>query len=184
MTQLAYLRQATGSQLLEFALALPFLVVLAIGVADFGEAYNLKQKLNNAAREGARTAASSPTADLNCGSCGSTPNSITAIRNAVANYLTNASVSYCTIGTSATYTASNLTWTYALSGSGCSGSSYSLTIQRGYSFTSGSNTVVASQVTLSYPYTWTFGRVIGLLVSGSSGPSSITIASNAIMQNL
>jgi len=175
------LRAATGSQLLEFALGLPFLVVMVVGVIDFGEAYNLKQKLNNAAREGARIAASSPTADLNCGGCSTTPNSVTAIRDAVANYLTNANVSYCTIGTSATYAAANQTWTYPLSGSGCSGGS--LTIERGYLFNSGSGPVSASQVSLNYPYTWTFGRVIALLV-GSSGPTSITISSNAVMQNL
>lgn len=180
------LSQPDASQLLEFALALPFLVVLVVGIADFGEAYNLKQKLNNAAREGARVAASSPTADINCGSCSSTPLSIKALRNTVANYLSNAGISYCTIGTSATYAAADQTWTYALSGSGsgCSGSGLGLTIKRGYSYTSGTATVVASSVTLSFPYTWTFNRVIGLLKSGASPALPTTITSNAIMPNL
>ena len=180
---------AEGSQLLEFAFVLPFLVVLAIGVADFGEGYNLKQKLNNAAREGARMAASSPVADLNCGgACGSTPSSITAIRNAVANYLTNAEVTYCAISTSGSQSGTARTWTYAVSGTGCpscpTGSTCNLQIGRAYWFTSGNNTEVASRVTLTYPYTFTFGRVIGLLAQGPSDPSSIAITSNAIALNL
>ena len=46
-----------GAQLLEFALVLPILLVFSVGIMDFGQAYNLKQKLNNASREGARFAA-------------------------------------------------------------------------------------------------------------------------------
>ena len=53
----AILRGCEGAQLLEFALVLPLLVVLVIGVSDFGGAYTLKDKLANAAREGARIAA-------------------------------------------------------------------------------------------------------------------------------
>lgn len=161
-------------------------VVLVVGVADFWEAYNLKQKLNNAAREGARVAASSPTADINCGSCSTTPLSITALRNTVTNYLSNAGISYCTIGTSATYTAAGQTWTYALSGSGsgCSGSGLGLTIRRGYTYTSGTNTEEAPLVSLSFPYTWTFSRVIALPKSRASPTLPSTITSNAIMPNL
>lgn len=178
------LARAGGSQLLELALVLPILLVLAIGGADFGGAYNLKQKLNNAAREGARIAASSPPNDISCGGspCSSTPSSITAIRNAVANYLGSANVAYCTISTSGSQSGAAPTWTYALSGTGCSGSGYGLTIQRQYQFSSGTNTVLASQVTLSFPYTWTIGRVIGLI--GGSFPNAIAITSNSIMPNL
>ena len=43
-----------GSELLEFALVVPLLLVFVVGIVDFGSAYNLKQQLNNAAREGAR----------------------------------------------------------------------------------------------------------------------------------
>ncbi len=48
----ALLADASGSQLLEFAVALPLLVVLVVGIFDFGEAFNVKQKLSNMAREG------------------------------------------------------------------------------------------------------------------------------------
>jgi Flp pilus assembly protein TadG len=37
----------------EFALVLPFLAVLALGTVDLGRAFQLKNRLTNAAREGA-----------------------------------------------------------------------------------------------------------------------------------
>lgn len=172
----------SGSQLLEFALALPFLVVLSIGLVDFGSAYNLKQKLANAAREGARIGASSPTADLNCGSCATTPNSVTAIRDAVANYLTNANVTACTVGTTPTYSATNLTWTYTSSTKECS--AFTLTIQRGYTYTSGTSLIVATNVALNYPYTWSFNRIIGLLVPGANPALPTALTTGAVIENL
>ena len=45
-------------------MALPLLVVFVVGIFDFGGAFNLKQMLNNIAREGARFASSLPTNDL------------------------------------------------------------------------------------------------------------------------
>ena len=54
----ALLTDTSGSQLLEFAVALPLLVVFVVGIFDFGGAFNLKQMLNNIAREGARFASS------------------------------------------------------------------------------------------------------------------------------
>src|SRR5260370_20680101 len=56
-------RSSSGSQLLEFALVVPLLLAMVIGILDFGQAYNLKQKLTNAAREGARFAIEEPCAD-------------------------------------------------------------------------------------------------------------------------
>ena len=51
---LRLLRDTNGAALIEFAVALPLLVVLVVGIFDFGGAFNLKQELNNAVREGAR----------------------------------------------------------------------------------------------------------------------------------
>jgi len=53
-----------GSSLAEFAIALPLLVVLVVGIFDFAAAFNLKQELNNAVREGAQFAARQPSNDL------------------------------------------------------------------------------------------------------------------------
>jgi len=166
-----------GSQLFEFALILPLLLVIVVGIADFGGAFNLKQKLNNAAREGARFGASESTLDLT----GSTqpPPSIVAIHDVIQNYLTGANLTQCAIGT--TPTKSGLAWTYS-SGAGCG--SFSLVIDRGFTFLNGTTTVQATHVTLTYPYTWTFGRIIGLLVKGASPTLPASITSDAVMQNL
>jgi Flp pilus assembly protein TadG len=179
------LPEATGSQLLEFALVLPFLLVLLTGIIDFGYAFNLKQKLNNAAREGARLAA---TEEVYCSGngqapCIPAPDSVQAVRDEVANYLTNAGLNGCVVATTATYAATNQAWTYSSSSTGCN--SFSLKVETGFTYANGGTTVVASRVTLSYPYAWVFfNRIIGLLVSGSSYGSSITITTDAIMQNL
>ncbi len=169
---------AEGSQLLEFALALPFLLILAVGIFDFGTAYNLKQILNNAAREGARIGTSQPMSDLTQ----STPPSVQVIRDAVVTYLNNANVKTSFIGTSMT-PAGSFTWTYYSSGN------YGLKIERVVlvptSATSG-GVIVSTTVTLTYPYNWTFGfnRIMGLLVPGSSVAGTVPISTNATMQNL
>jgi len=46
-----------GQSLIEFALVLPFLIVLVLGIMEFGWLTKNKLTINNATREGARTAA-------------------------------------------------------------------------------------------------------------------------------
>jgi hypothetical protein len=53
-----------ASQIVEFAVSLPLLVLFVVGIFDFSSAITLKQKLTNAAREGARVAAADPANDL------------------------------------------------------------------------------------------------------------------------
>jgi len=43
-----------GQALVEFALVLPLLMLLILGIVEFGRAWNAKQILTDAAREGAR----------------------------------------------------------------------------------------------------------------------------------
>lgn len=47
----------SGSSLIEVALVLPILLVLSMGMLDFGRAFHTKSLLDQAAREGARLAA-------------------------------------------------------------------------------------------------------------------------------
>jgi Flp pilus assembly protein TadG len=54
-------RDDRGTAIVEFALLVPLLIVLLVGTIQFGIAYNRKQGLHAAAREGARLA-SLPTA--------------------------------------------------------------------------------------------------------------------------
>ena len=49
-------RSESGVALIEFAFVLPILLVLAMGMLDFGRAFHMKSLLDQAAREGARVA--------------------------------------------------------------------------------------------------------------------------------
>ena len=53
-----------ASQVVELALSLPLLVFFVVGIFDFSGALTLKQKLTNAAREGARVSAADPASDM------------------------------------------------------------------------------------------------------------------------
>ena len=166
----------SGSQLLEFALALPFLLVILVGMIDFGGAYNLKQNLTNAAREGARVAVSNPLTNANCSD--PQPCSIEASADAVSQYLTNAGLPASCISPTAPSSSGTLTWTYSCNG-------ISLTINRGFVFTStGGAAVQGTQVSLTYPVTWSFNRIIGLLVRGAGASLPSTLTTTVVMQNL
>ena len=58
-------RSESGTALIEFAFVLPILLVLAMGMLDFGRAFHMKSLLDQAAREGARVAVvTSPDVDI------------------------------------------------------------------------------------------------------------------------
>jgi Flp pilus assembly protein TadG len=57
-------RPARGSAFLETAVVLPIVLMICVGVYEFGRAYQTWQVLTNAAREGARVAAVRGTTDL------------------------------------------------------------------------------------------------------------------------
>ena len=171
------LRSDDGVQLLEFALMLPLLVALFIGIVDFTQAYTLKHNLVNAAREAARITVSNPVTSLTCSS--PTPCSIQAAADAAKQYLVNAQMNAANCLNPASPSGSGtLTWTYSCNG-------VTLTINRSFIFTgAGSMVVPSTQVTLSYPYTWTFGRIIGLLVPGATVTLPTTLTTTFVMQNL
>lgn len=179
-----------AAQIVELAVTLPLLVVLLIGIYDFGQAYNLKQKLAAAAREGARFASNQTSGDLtNTGSnCASTPDSICAVRDVVDSYLIANNINDCGLtSNTTTITPSNLQWTFTATG--CTAGNFTLVINRGAIFTTSPGgtgtplTVEGSQVSLSYPYVWQFNRVVQLIAPGSAyGPAQIPVS--AVMQNV
>ena len=168
-----------GSQLLEFSLALPFLLVFVIGVLDFGQAYNLKQKLNNAAREAARFAANENSGANNLSVNGASDTS--AIADVVANYFANAGVTQCTISKPPSVSTSGFVFTFSASGTGCG--SFALVLDREYLIAAGPPATIGTHVTLTYPYTWSFSRVITLL-PGSTFTLPSTISTDAVMPNI
>jgi Flp pilus assembly protein TadG len=184
-------RAAQGSQIVEFAVALPLLVVFVVGIFDFGNAFSLKHKIANAALIGARFASTQPSSDLTDPLAGN--GSVQSVARVVAFNLSSAKVSDCGLAISNALDVSYSpprTWTYTKNTNPCAGT-LTLTVERGYAFQlpaspsyPGGMTVEATRVTLSYPYKWQFNRVIQFLVPGATFQSSSQITAVAVMQNL
>jgi hypothetical protein len=170
-----------ASQIAEFAVSAPLLLVFVVGIFDFGGAYNVKQKMSAAAEEGATTAASQTTTDLSQ----SPPPSNQAPLNAVFNYLANekviASGGTCTT-TGAVPIRANLTWNYTITG--CP-DSLLIIINRGnvFSWVGGVVKVVGTDVSVSYPYHWRFSSVIQLIAPGATFLGTTQITADAVAVN-
>ncbi len=176
------LRNTEAAAIVELAVSLPLLMVLVVGIYDFGGAFNLKQELNNAVREAARFGASQPTNDLQRTDV--TPPSVEAIRYLVVSYLTAAKINDCDLKDATGSPGANLTWSY--NPSGCPGG-LTVTIQRGATVqehVGPSNLAInmpSTRVSITYPYQWHFNSVIQLLVPGSNvGISSISTDATAV----
>ena len=96
-----------GAVAVEFALLAPVLVMLLLGITEFGRAYNAQVTLSSAAREGVRVMAigNSPS-----GARTATKNSATALKPGLADTNITISPTTCNAGTQVT-----LTITYSLS---------------------------------------------------------------------
>jgi len=184
------LRGEDASQLMEFAIALPLLVVLVVGIFDFGTAFNLKQELNNAAREGARFASSEPTNDL-CFSC-TPPPSVEAIRSLVDSYLQASRINDCGLSTVTGGSSSTTSWNWTyqtLSGAAGCPDSLLLKVNRSIALSTtgygNPNTyVVVTQVSISYPFQWRFAKAITLLVSNANYAGVSHIQTDAWAANM
>lgn len=193
-------RDDRASQLVEFAVALPLLVVFVVGIFDFSGAFTLKQKLTNAARDGARVAAADPTNDLK-GFSTPVPASVIDAFLAVFNDLQANNINVCGMlssnGTAPT-TTSGLTWTYQGT-TNCPSGGLIITINRGYYFpvtgaalpsalclsqSAGAQTaVIATCVSIQYAYQWRFGRAASLLGGTTLLPPTISVVSVAMNEN-
>jgi Flp pilus assembly protein TadG len=156
---------AQGAQIIEFAVTVPLLLVFVVGIYDFGQAFNTKEKLNFAARDGARLGATLPTNDLSQ----PIPISVTAIRDLVDADLLAAGVNDC--GLSAITSVSNTVW--AATGTCPNGSTFTLTIDRGLvvqPIGSAYTPVrqISTHIDLQYPHQWQFSSVISLFVPGAN----------------
>ena len=189
------LRTDHASQIAEFAISLPLLVVFLVGIYDFSGAIALKQKLTNAAREGARIAAADPSNDLS-GTAAVMPVSVSDALQVIDNYLLSERLNDCGLSGTTPVASSTVIWTFTASG--CTGTSLTLTINRGYYLSANataappatctvsaggavSQAVIATCVTIQYPYVWKFSRVSGLFGGSFLGPSTIT--TTAVMFN-
>jgi Flp pilus assembly protein TadG len=187
---LAALPRAWGneqaSQIAEFAVSLPLLVVFIVGIFDFSGAFTLKQKLANAVREGARVAAADPANDLTDSSSG-VPASVSDAFQVVDNYLLAEKINDCGLGgKSPANTGGGLTWSATSTGS-CPGGGIVFTINRGcvtqQTLAGTPTSMVATCVTLTYPYAWRFSTVSSLLGRTILGPSNLTTTAVAYNEN-
>jgi Flp pilus assembly protein TadG len=182
-----------AAQMVEFAVALPLLVLFVVGIFDFSSAFTLKQRLTNLARDAARVAAAEPSSDVQPGS---TPVSVMDAYYVVDNYLQANSINDC--GISNTPTGSGLTWTFTGMGNGCPAAGLTIVVNRGYYFPATSATtpatsctpssagvaaVIGTCVNIQYPYPWRFGRAANLLGRNISLPMQISGLAVALNEN-
>ena len=188
-----------ASQIAEFALSLPLLVVFVVGIFDFSGALALKQKLTNAAREGARVAAADPATDLT-GGVTPVPVSVADAFYVVDNYLKSENLNDCGLGTTPPTPSGTLTWSVTQNSTGCPGVGIVFTINRGYYFpqtggiaptsacipqTPSQTNAIGTCVSIKYAYKWRFNSVINLLVPSASyaSVSYITTTATAFNEN-
>lgn len=169
-----------GAQILEFAVSLPLLVVLVVGIYDFAQAFNTKEKLNFAARDGARFGSTQPTNDLSQ----DTPLSVTSIRDLVDADLLAAGINDCGLG--AIQQTGPLVWN--ATGTCQNSATFTLKIDRGFVISpspTASEPVqqISTHVDLRYPYQWQFSSVIGLLAPGASYAGITQIETDAFAAN-
>ena len=192
-------RDERAAQLVEFAVALPLLVLFVVGIFDFSGAYTLKQKLTNIARDSARAAAADPSNDL-VGYSGSFPASVSDAYQLIDNYFFSNHFNECGLAPSGANTPPSLTWTFTASGNGCPAPGLKIIINRGYYFPQGSGAtlpdvtctsqasagqiaIVSTCVSIQYAYGWRFGRASSLFGSGGGLPQQISAVAVSMNQN-
>jgi Flp pilus assembly protein TadG len=187
-----------GTQLAEFAITLPLLVVFVVGIFDFSGAFTLKQKLTNIARDSARAAAADPATDL----VNSLPMSVSDAFYVVDNYLLANNIDDCGLNTKTPTSVGTLLWQATVSSSSASPCGITFTINRGYYFplaipattppplscipqvpAGGVTQIVGTCVSIQYSYQWRFGKVVSLLGGSAILPTAITAEAVAMNEN-
>jgi len=184
------LYESCAAQIMEFAVVLPLLAVLVVGIFDFGQAFSIRQKLTFAARDAARFGSSQPTNDLTQ----SVPTSVSAIRDLADADLISAGLNDCGLGTISQVGA--VAWTASGTAGTCpSSATFTLTIDRGYVAppvgqpginVPGSSEplrLISTHVIMSYPYQWHFNSVIKLLVPSATYAGITQITTDAVAPN-
>jgi len=177
-----------GSALVEFAVSLPILVVFVVGIFDFSGAFNQKQKIAQAAQQGAIVAGAQPTTDIYSGN--GNPDSLQPVVAAAFNSLAASGVlplanqGSCKLPPAApSYSGTGLSWTYNFTG--CSsyiGDQLSITVNRGATV-SGTQTALCTIVSVNYPYHWRFNSVIQLVIPGANYAAITALQESATVHN-
>jgi Flp pilus assembly protein TadG len=189
-----------ASQMVEFAVTLPLLVVFVVGIFDFSNAFTLKQKLTNVARDAARVAAADPANDVPS-SVSAVPASVSDAFQLVANYLVANNINACGMIASSFVYSAPATWTYSAHANGCPAAGITVVINRGYYFPQsvgtqpasatcavtgalgGQAAVIGTCVGVQYAYQWKFGHAASLLGATTALPSTISAAAVSMNEN-
>ena len=136
------LRNQRGQALLETAITLPIILLVSVGIFEFGRAYQVQQVLTNAAREGARVAVLPGITDA-------------VVTATVRTYLTDGGLT-----------------------------PVDPVIVRTVPF-NGSTTIMASRVTISYPFNFMVLNPVVRLITPSSalGAGVLTMQAATLMRN-
>jgi TadE-like protein len=190
------LRSEGAAQLVEFAVALPLLVLFVVGIFDFSSAFTLKQRLTNIARDAARAAAVDPVTDL---AQTGIPASVVVAFQTVDKYLTGSRMNDCNVQSSGP--PSGLTWTFTSPGgmNGCPAPGLTIIINRGYAFPptgavapdvncrsqglGGQMALIGTCVSIQYPYPWKFGRAARTFGRSIALPAQISAVAVALNEN-
>jgi Flp pilus assembly protein TadG len=180
-----FLNDECGAALLEFAISLPLLVVFVVGIFDFSGAFNQKQKIAQAAQEGAIIAGAQPMSDIQTSN--GNPTSLQAVATAIYNSLTGSGV-LANGACPPPYTATggpSLTWTYSISGcnSAYPNDKLIITVNRGWVHSGGAVKAVGTVVTVQNPYHWRFNSVIQLLIPGATYAGITQLEESATVMN-
>ena len=188
-----------AAQIVEFAVALPLLILFVVGIFDFSSAFTLKQKLTNVARDAARAAAADPVTDLQVDTL---PASASHAFQVINNYFVANKMNNCGIDPGIYLQRTNAPyWTFTGTVS-CPPGGMVIIINRGYFFpadpasaappdatctsqvpAAGTLAVVATCVSIQYAYKWQFGKAASLFGSATTLPTSLTVTAVAMNEN-
>jgi Flp pilus assembly protein TadG len=144
-TMMTRLRGERGTALLETAITLPIVLVVVVGIFEFGRAFQTWQVLTNAAREGARLSVMP----------NETPGTV---ETRVRSYMSSGQLS------------------------GQAGASVS--VNRNATIAVAGGTTSASQVTITYPFTFmVLQPVMRLIQPGTNTGAPLTMTASAVMRN-
>jgi hypothetical protein len=178
------LKDERGAALLEFAITLPLLVVFVVGIYDFSGAFNQKQKIEQAAQEGAIVAGAQPMSDI--ATSNANPDSLKPVVTAIVNSLAGSGVvNQGSCQPPPAPTQVGLAWTYTISGcsGGYPGDNLVIAINRGWVSALGPPVAVGTVVTVTYPYHWRFNSVIQLLFPGAGYAATTQLTESATVHN-
>jgi Flp pilus assembly protein TadG len=169
-----------------------------VGIFDFSNAFTLKQKLTNIARDAARTAAGDPANDVQPNAT-TIPVSVVDAFQLIDRYLIANNINDCGV-TQASGTPTGLTWQFSVSSTPSSPCGITIIVDRGYYFplntgatlpsasctslaSTGQPIVIGTCVSIQYSYQWKFGSVASLMGTSTTLPAAITGIAVAMNEN-